>query len=266
VLSVVSIPFPTDTGETFDIRKATELAAQVVERVARQIRKDAPTLGVETKSVNDVPKRAIIEEAERMGADLILVGSHGYGPMHRFLMGSISHTVALHAPCSVEIVRSPQPRQDRDTPMKILLATDSSPCSEAAVREICAGPWPPGSEIKVVTAIHTFTIPDPYLTEIMIHEWMEQQHKAALALLQKTAEQIRGQVSGLTVTTEVLRGHPRDVIVVEAERWGADLILVGSHGYGMVTRFLLGSVSHSVALHAPCSVEIVRHQPLPTAE
>ncbi|MFV7236591.1 universal stress protein [Flavobacterium sp. ZB4R12] len=36
------------------------------------------------------------------------------------------------------------------------------------------------------------------------------------------------------------------------------MIIVGSHGYGAIERFILGSVAHSVALHAKCSVEIVR--------
>jgi nucleotide-binding universal stress UspA family protein len=63
---------------------------------------------VKTKVVNDLPKRAIIAEAERLGADLILVGSHGYGPKQRFLLGSVSHAMALYAPCSVEIVRTRQ--------------------------------------------------------------------------------------------------------------------------------------------------------------
>jgi nucleotide-binding universal stress UspA family protein len=48
------------------------------------------------------------------------------------------------------------------------------------------------------------------------------------------------------------------VILKEASRWQADLILLGCHGYGNVKRFLLGSVSQAVALHAPCSVQIVR--------
>jgi nucleotide-binding universal stress UspA family protein len=46
--------------------------------------------------------------------------------------------------------------------------------------------------------------------------------------------------------------------VAEAEAWGADLIMLGSQGYGAVARFVLGSVSHAVASHAHCSVEIVR--------
>ena len=62
----------------------------------------------------------------------------------------------------------------------------------------------------------------------------------------------------LAVTTKVIEGSPKDAIVEEAANWGADLILMGSHGYGAAMRFLLGSVSHAVALHAPCSVEIVR--------
>lgn len=62
----------------------------------------------------------------------------------------------------------------------------------------------------------------------------------------------------LSITTAVIDGSPKSVILKEAETFGADLIVVGSHGYGAVKRFMLGSVSHAVALHAKCSVEIVR--------
>ena len=39
-----------------------------------------------------------------------------------------------------------------------------------------------------------------------------------------------------------------------------DLIVVGSHGYSGIKRWLLGSVAQSVVSHAPCSVEVVRHK------
>ena len=62
----------------------------------------------------------------------------------------------------------------------------------------------------------------------------------------------------LNVTTHVISGSAKRVILEEAEAFGADLIVVGSHGQGVFERFLLGSVSQAVALHATCSVEIVR--------
>ncbi|MBI4469836.1 MAG: universal stress protein, partial [Acidobacteria bacterium] len=62
----------------------------------------------------------------------------------------------------------------------------------------------------------------------------------------------------LVVETSVLEGHPKHVIAEEAEKWGADLIIMGSHGYRGLKRLWLGSVSHAVAAHAHCSVEIVR--------
>ena len=60
------------------------------------------------------------------------------------------------------------------------------------------------------------------------------------------------------MTTEVLTGSPKRVIVEETEKWGADLIVLGSHGYRSWERLLLGSVSQAVVAHAECSVEVVR--------
>ena len=53
-------------------------------------------------------------------------------------------------------------------------------------------------------------------------------------------------------------GDPRKVILDEAKDWGADLIVLGSHGYRSLERLMLGSVSESVATHAHCSVEVIR--------
>jgi nucleotide-binding universal stress UspA family protein len=60
------------------------------------------------------------------------------------------------------------------------------------------------------------------------------------------------------VSEEVISGSPQRAIVERAKEWGADLIVLGSHGYGFWSRALLGSVSTSVVNHAPCSVLVVR--------
>jgi nucleotide-binding universal stress UspA family protein len=62
----------------------------------------------------------------------------------------------------------------------------------------------------------------------------------------------------LTLTGEVVVGRAAETIIGTAEKWGSDLVALGSHGYRGFTRFLLGSVSYAVASHAHCSVEIVR--------
>ena len=149
--------------------------------------------------------------------------------------------------------------------MKILLATDGSNCSEAAVNSIAARPWPEGSELKIVSATD---IPDVSVTEA----WMLPDNyyaaidgaakaRAEKAVRDAAARIKSGKASGLEIITEVKDGHAKDVILREAEKWGADLIVLGSHGYNGLERFLLGSVSHAVATHAHCSVEIVRQRP-----
>ena len=52
------------------------------------------------------PKKAIVEEAESWGADLIVLGARGLGAWERLLLGSVSHAVVQYAKCSVEIVRA----------------------------------------------------------------------------------------------------------------------------------------------------------------
>jgi nucleotide-binding universal stress UspA family protein len=53
-------------------------------------------------------------------------------------------------------------------------------------------------------------------------------------------------------------GHPGEEIVAAAKTWGADLIVIGSHGRGGIGRVLLGSVAEAVTRHAPCPVLVVR--------
>ena len=61
----------------------------------------------------------------------------------------------------------------------------------------------------------------------------------------------------------VLLESPKQIILDEAKQWGADLIVLGSHGHRGINRFLLGSISEAVAMHAECSVELIRPLPKP---
>ena len=90
--------------------------------------------------------------------------------------------------------------------------------------------------------------------------------KKRLQVPRKSAEQaakdayhiLKEGNADLSISDMVVQGSPKDAILKEADEFGADLIVVGSQGKGAVSRFLLGSVSQSMALHASCSVLIVR--------
>lgn len=147
--------------------------------------------------------------------------------------------------------------------MKIVLAIDGSACSDAAVDEVAGRPWPADSQVRIISVMelpttHTSALWIPYADYLREVETAERTR--AQKTLEATATKLReGKGSNrLDITTEVFTGSPKRIIVEEAEKWGADLIVVGSHGYRSWERMLLGSVSQAVALHAECSVEIVR--------
>jgi nucleotide-binding universal stress UspA family protein len=149
--------------------------------------------------------------------------------------------------------------------MKILIATDGSDYSKAAVNSVAERPWPQGSEVKIISAMNVpfapttegWVMPDSYYSELdrVAREQAEAAVKDAVERIES------GKASGLEIITKIISGSAGEVILDEAERWNADMIVLGSHGYSGWQRFLLGSVSHAVATHAHCSVEIVRQKP-----
>jgi nucleotide-binding universal stress UspA family protein len=152
-------------------------------------------------------------------------------------------------------IETPAPR-----PIRILVATDGSPCSDRAVQSVAMRPWPADSHIEIVSVAHTRipSFPDPQLMIEAAHlEALEADRQRAPGRVRRAERCLAGK-PGVSVTTRVLEGDPAEAILDEAERWDADLIVVGSHGYGRLKRRLLGSVSQALALHARRSVEIVR--------
>ena len=145
--------------------------------------------------------------------------------------------------------------------MKVLLAIDGSPHSHAALVEFATRPWPSGTEVQILTVVHS-SIPlilDPTLIVTAAHmeQTLEWRHDAA-TLVEAASKIIRDADPGISVTTKIIEGVPKDAIVEEAQSWGADLIVLGSHGYGRVRRVVLGSVASAVVAKAPCSVQVVR--------
>ncbi|HZI46221.1 MAG TPA: universal stress protein [Pyrinomonadaceae bacterium] len=146
--------------------------------------------------------------------------------------------------------------------MRILIGVDGSPYSDAALDEVAQRAWPPGSEILVVTAYEMPLAPTPEVWAMPpdYYERLDRAVRGQSDSIIKAAIDRLKQAVGDTVKIEArsVMGSPKGVILDEAERWSADLIVVGSHGYPTWERLLLGSVSQAVVSHAKCSVEVVR--------
>jgi nucleotide-binding universal stress UspA family protein len=145
--------------------------------------------------------------------------------------------------------------------MRVLLAIDGSPFSDAAVAEVAERPWPHGTVVEVLTVAHVSTpmALDPAFVVAAIHvDQMEEQRHLASALVSAAAERIRRRRPDVAVVTKVLEGPPKEAIVEEADAWDANLIVMGSHGYGRFRRMILGSVAGAVVANARCSVQVVR--------
>lgn len=144
--------------------------------------------------------------------------------------------------------------------MKILIAVDGSVPSRAAARAVAARPWPRDSEFRLITVVQPPPwMPEPFMVSAEVHAEMQREHeRRSRAVLEEVAAELQTACPGTPVTTCLEMGSPKEVLVEQAAQWGADLVVVGTHGQSPLSRFVLGSVAHAVALHAPCSVEIVR--------
>ena len=144
--------------------------------------------------------------------------------------------------------------------MNILLAIDGSSASDNAIEEVRVRPWPSPTTVRILSVVQPYT---PPATEVVLAAATIddiRQRQAAEAGRHTRAAGERLAAPGVTVETAVREGDPRTVIVDDADEWGADLIIVGSHGRTGLKRLVLGSVAQSVAAHAHCSVEIVRRR------
>jgi nucleotide-binding universal stress UspA family protein len=139
--------------------------------------------------------------------------------------------------------------------MKILLGIDDSKFSGDVVRAMVTQFRTDNAEVRVLHVLQPVAPAPPQMAAGYAPE-LEDQKKPAHELVEGIAKALRN--AGFKVDTAVQIGDIRETIIDSAAEWGADLIVVGSHGQRGIQRFLLGSVAEFVARHAHCSVEIVR--------
>jgi nucleotide-binding universal stress UspA family protein len=137
--------------------------------------------------------------------------------------------------------------QAKEDVMKVLLAIDS--CDSHVIHEVTNRPWPSGTLFCVMSVVdlrHWEGLPQ------LIDDAKYSAQTVAKCATEKLTK------SALRAFAETMVGFPKVAIPAYAKEWSADLIMVGSHGHGALTRVVLGSVAQAVLRAAHCSVEIVR--------
>jgi nucleotide-binding universal stress UspA family protein len=204
----------------------------------------------------------LLEAAEEPLADLIVVGSRGHGVAASALLGSVSATLADHAPCPVLVARRPSVR-------RILFAADGSESAEAIPQIL--GAWGafrgvPADVVSVAPAPARSNLVSPWLAPAHLpQERTEDPYAHQRAIAERSA--CRLTALGLPSSGRVLVGDPAHEIERVVRETDADLVITGSRGLGQLQRLLLGSVAHHVLLHAHCSVLVMRgHVPARVSE
>ena len=265
--SLVQVLTVVDNLEPWALGSMAEEIDARARRVAEGAAKRLLSHGLKAQSTvaKGDPKTVILDHAAAMHAELIVLGASGLSAVERFLLGSVSRAVLRFAPCSVALVRQTGSTGDRG--LKILLAVDGSEGSRHATEALAARPWPGGTEIRVLSAVElgmsalqgAFEI--PALDAVQL----ESQRAAAMKRTEEAIDSARKTLEAAGLTTSesisVLLASPQEIILQEAAAWPADWIVLGSHGSSGLSRFLIGSTSETVATHAACSVEVVRHKP-----
>lgn len=143
--------------------------------------------------------------------------------------------------------------------MRILLAHDGSSDASHAIELARTIPWPAGSVMRAITVIEPLVGMTAWAGgplggySLEVDQQIEQSRAAALDAVVERLRAPGGSVDG-----RLVRGRPASVIVDEARRFDADLVIVGSRGHGAIASLVLGSVSGEVVDHAPCPVLVAR--------
>jgi len=193
--------------------------------------------------------------ARKSESDLILIRAHNRIDFRNWLLGSVAKSVVEHAPCSVEVVRTPDEERSstRRTGLRILVATDESDGSLAAAEAVGEMTWPDDTEVKVVSVIN----PIKYSLE-EIGFWRGKQSERAHHAIGRTINLLRN--TSFQITAEVIAGRRVRKILARATDWNADLIVVGSEERTGLKRVMSRGTAVAVANRARCSVRVVRRK------
>jgi nucleotide-binding universal stress UspA family protein len=208
------------------------------------------------------PSLVILDRAEAVDAEAVVVGTRGLSGLRHVVLGSTAQRVVQGAHCPVLSVH----REDLGDGLQIrpirsiLVPTDFSHDAEVAIHTAHRLLASLEEDARLIL-IHAFNLPIEYTAYGPIPTSIHFLRDTGLEAERRLAEVAEGLArEGLTVETVAREGDPAGVVAAEAEARGVDLIAMGTHGRSGLRHLLLGSTAERVVQHAPCPVMTIRRR------
>ena len=230
---------------------------QEAARVRRRLRRR--WADAEVVVVNPPVVKAIVEQAQRWGADVIVLGSRGRGTLQRTLLGSVSRDVVHEAECAVLVVKGKV-----RAPRRFLIGLDSSVRSTRAVAFVSRLPPPSRGRVTLLAVVEPTSstsiarLPRSVRSVLAAEMAALDRERITRARRELSTAARRLTRAGWTVDKVVRRGIPLSELLKTASAKRADITIVGARGATGLKRLLLGSVAEGALAHSSGSVLVVR--------
>jgi nucleotide-binding universal stress UspA family protein len=194
----------------------------------------------------------ILERARTKAADLIVMTTHGRGPMSRLWLGSVAVELVRHGPAPILLVR---PQEDstapppEPTPRRILIPLDGSELAERVLEPATALGSLVDAEYVLIRAVESSSLPVgcPFVAELTAAEQLrlEKRKAEAEAYLDRVAEGLHAKA--FRAQTHVVVGESAAAAVLDVVRsQNIDLVAIATHGRSGFKRLILGSVADKI--------------------
>lgn len=249
-------PFPT--GQSLaDLRKHREEADDRVESIAAR----ADEAGVEAVATvrEGMPADELLAYVDEVGADMVVLGTHGRGGARRVLLGSVAETVVRTADVPVLVVHGNGVEPEWGTGSRLLVATDGSDAVAPAERVGVDLAATLGARLTAVSAVDQARALTDAGGGVLTNETIESVRRALTDRATDAVDRAldRAEEAGVDADGEVVDGEPSRAVCGYARDADADLIIVGTHGRTGVRRVVLGSVAERVLRAADRPVLVV---------
>jgi nucleotide-binding universal stress UspA family protein len=226
-------------------RAVTAAGAQLLDRTAATV--SMPSASV--KRINEIgnPAQMILQAAHTAKADLIVVGARGRSRAAEAVLGSVSHRVLMHSPCTTLIAR----REARPI-QKVLVAVEGKEDGDRIVGWLHDHPFMNPVELCILSVVVPLGVAEPYMLA-GLEPWSEVSRTYAEDLVKRVAASFPSPA--YKVRTCVATGQAAATVAAQSE--GMDLLVGSTQGRHGLDRFLMGSVSHSIVHRVSSPVLIV---------